>query len=630
VSANDGANPYIAGSPVTGTDMFFGRDDVFDVVRRSLVGRHRDNGVVLYGARRTGKTSLLYQIERRLSDTYACVLIDLHGLALKSFSGFLWELANAISRTLKRTHDVEVSCPSREAMDADARELFCDTFLSDVQRALGDRRLLLLLDEADRLHERVEAGDLGRDVFEFLRHLLQHYSQISFVIAVGSAIEELQKEYARLFSGTVYQRISFLEPKAARALVTDPVADLFEVPPSTVDRVLAATSGHPYYTQLVCHALFNQWLQDPSPSVGPERVDAALADAAELGAPNLKYVWAEATPGERVVMAALAKTTGPDRRGASPSQLRLAWEAAGITLADPVATAALRTLVASDVVTGEEEYVFAADPQRLWVQRHGRLEWVKNELPEALIAPADTAEIERAPGAAETSRAEPQRVLDPVFRLGYPRRPSRRRLAVTLLRPFRRHLLLLIAAIVVLVSAPTIVDLLRDRDVVDVDRDGSSSIADCNDRNASIHPGADEIRGNRVDENCNGVAEALKVESTITHSWGVAGPAITLNALQIRDSDPPKGWSAHILCRGERCPFQSKTLNPGKVTELLPSFKPKQRQFRGGQVVELWVTAPDHWSRVLRLPLHDGQIPRHQALCAPPGSDVPTTDCEDA
>ena len=55
-------NPYIAGNaiarnPVTSAEMFFGREDVFAFVRQALIGKHRDNVIILYGQRRTGKTS---------------------------------------------------------------------------------------------------------------------------------------------------------------------------------------------------------------------------------------------------------------------------------------------------------------------------------------------------------------------------------------------------------------------------------------------------------------------------------------------------------------------------------------------------------------------------------------------
>jgi hypothetical protein len=42
---------------------------------------------------------------------------------------------------------------------------------------------------------------------------------------------------------------------------------------------------------------------------------------------------------------------------------------------------------------------------------------------------------------------------------------------------------------------------------VDADGDGIDSESDCNDQDASIRPGLPEIKGNQVDENCDGVAE---------------------------------------------------------------------------------------------------------------------------
>ena len=71
------SNPYVAGSPVSRPEMFFGRSDVFEFVRSALVGQHQDNIIVLYGKRRTGKTSVLYQMHRNLDPRYLPILVDL-------------------------------------------------------------------------------------------------------------------------------------------------------------------------------------------------------------------------------------------------------------------------------------------------------------------------------------------------------------------------------------------------------------------------------------------------------------------------------------------------------------------------------------------------------------------------
>ena len=63
-------NPYIAGAPVTEASMFFGREDVFRWIERSLTGKYVNNILVIHGQRRVGKTSVLKQLPSRLPESY--------------------------------------------------------------------------------------------------------------------------------------------------------------------------------------------------------------------------------------------------------------------------------------------------------------------------------------------------------------------------------------------------------------------------------------------------------------------------------------------------------------------------------------------------------------------------------
>src|SRR5512136_3311531 len=124
----DPINPYIAGNPVTGEEMFFGRESVFALVRQALTGQHQDNVIVLYGQRRTGKTSALYQMHRHLDSRYLCIFVDLHGLALDGVDGFLWDLANTITRALRKEHQIELPPLSRVEFMQDTRTVFENEF----------------------------------------------------------------------------------------------------------------------------------------------------------------------------------------------------------------------------------------------------------------------------------------------------------------------------------------------------------------------------------------------------------------------------------------------------------------------------------------------------------------------
>src|SRR5215204_6342137 len=300
------ANPYIAGSPVTVPEMFYGREDVFDFVRHALVGRHRDNAIVLYGQRRTGKTSILHQLQHHLGPGYVCVFVDLHALALDGLGGALWELAASVNRILRREYQIDLPSQERAVFLADPRTQFESEFLGNVLEAIGNRHLVLMLDEVVRLQEQVEAGKMEKEIFVYLRHLMQHHERLTFLFSLGSGLEEMSKEYALLFNVALYKKISFLDHDAAVALIRQPVEELYEVEPGAVERILEITSGHPYFTQLICHGVFNRWQRTRTPRVGRDDVDAVIDEAVERGLAVLKHVWEDSTPGEKAVLAGMA------------------------------------------------------------------------------------------------------------------------------------------------------------------------------------------------------------------------------------------------------------------------------------------------------------------------------------
>lgn len=392
-------NPYIAGSPVTGSEMFFGREDVFSFVQRNLTGRHRDTPIVLYGQRRTGKTSVLYQMHRHLDPRYLCIFIDLHGLNLNGVENLLWGLATSIRRGLQRDHQLSVAVPDRAMFSASPYATFETTFLDAVWSVLGEAHLVLMIDEVVRLHEEVQAGRLEGEVFDYLRHLMQHFERLNFVFSLGSGVEEMKKDYAFLFGVALYHRISFLEPAAARALVTQPSQDCYQVMPDGAEKILQITSSHPYYTQLVCHCLFDRWLRAPKPQVTSADVDAVLSEAIELGSANLTYVWEDSTPEEQAMMAGMAAAMPAGGSAATAEQIREVWHKAGVRLPAGQAASAARNLTAREVVVASNgAYSFAVDLQRLWLEKHRRLDWVKEELEE----PARKWSEEHAPGSRRT------------------------------------------------------------------------------------------------------------------------------------------------------------------------------------------------------------------------------------
>ena len=375
-------NPYIAGNPVTGEAMFFGRTDVFSFISANLIGRHQDNILVLHGQRRTGKTSVLYQMHRCIDPSYLPILIDIQGMTLEGMKGFLWELAYTIQRGLRRPYGVHLPRPERQDYAEDPRHQFQEVFLTQVQQAIGDKRLLLMFDESVLLYDKVSSGDLEADVFRYLSSLMQHRASLTFLFTVGSKLEQMQREFSTLFRVALYKEISFLDHESTAELITIPVQEHYQYAPEAVDRIIKTTSGHPYYTQLLCHELFNHWQQTRFEVATTEHVDLVLPQVIEAGMSNLRYTWNEGNGAEKTVLAVLTEQITEDFGSLSRAELDKGLAAQDIPISAGEVAHALQDLTLRDVINDQEPFAFRVDLIRRWLQQHAPMEWVKEEIKE--------------------------------------------------------------------------------------------------------------------------------------------------------------------------------------------------------------------------------------------------------
>jgi Putative metal-binding motif len=150
---------------------------------------------------------------------------------------------------------------------------------------------------------------------------------------------------------------------------------------------------------------------------------------------------------------------------------------------------------------------------------------------------------------------------------------------------------------------------------VDADRDGYSPPQDCDDTDSHVHPGAPEVPGDGIDQNCDGSDAAARLAAVVSNSW-VASRTST-RVVRLRVTDAPAGASVAVSCRGRGCPKAETVSADGSGRATLTKLF--RHRLRPGARVDVAVTAPNAVGKVVRFTIRRSHLPKTQTLCLPPG-----------
>ena len=158
----------------------------------------------------------------------------------------------------------------------------------------------------------------------------------------------------------------------------------------------------------------------------------------------------------------------------------------------------------------------------------------------------------------------------------------------------------------------------------DVDGDGFLPPADCDPTNPAVHPGAGEIVGNPIDEDCKDGPLYLRVVSPVSFNGVSRGTSVRFTRLMVREVRAGDRIEVRCATKKRGCPFSRKTRTgrSGKRTvNLLALFK--RRYLKRGAVVEVRVLRANQIGRVVRLTVAGGKF-KSQNLCMNVGATKPS------
>jgi len=367
-------SPYIVGTPIVpGSPMFMGRSDILNYISENVHGLSQENILVLHGQRRTGKTSILKQLTVSMGDEYIPVFFDIQSVIDPGMGEFFSLWADNIFKALKK-RVIEIEQPDFEKFSYRPSHTF-NNYLSKLSGAASGKHLIFMIDEFEELERKVNDGLIDKNIFSFMRHLMQHTENIAFIFAGTHRLEELKRDYwSILFNIALYKKISFLSHKSTKELITEPIKEFNMIYDAlAIEKIVRVTNGHPYFVQLICHMMVNFHNRTRTNYITIQDLNDELDNIIERGRMHFDFLWNTVGNNDGKILVAAAKLIY-EGSIVTLSSLMNKLEEYNIKLSFTDISECLDRLEGNDILftnseTGIARYEFSVDLFRMWLEK---------------------------------------------------------------------------------------------------------------------------------------------------------------------------------------------------------------------------------------------------------------------
>jgi AAA+ ATPase superfamily predicted ATPase len=365
-------NPYIVGNPIKDPKLFFGREDDFLYVQKKFSGGKEGGMIVLCGARRSGKTSVLFQIlNGRLGGDFLPVLIDMQSMAIRDDRDLLGKLAHEV---IGAVNNPEITIDDYRAEAGDNPFTAFENLVRKINGALDYRKLVFMFDEYELFETNIDSGIISPNVLNLLGNLIEHKKV--FIVFTGSDnLEARDKPYWDVFlSKALHRRISFLSKGDTLRLMHRPVEEYVRYGETVPEAIFALTAGQPFYTQVLCQSIVDHLNEYRRNDVRPDDVRQVVDEIIENPLPQMIFSWNAHTHLEKLALSIIAELSREEPKSIAPKEIIdfAEREHIGYSLDINELNKALESLFHGDVLDKEADadaYRFKMDLWRLWVSR---------------------------------------------------------------------------------------------------------------------------------------------------------------------------------------------------------------------------------------------------------------------
>ena len=290
-------NPYAAhaeGGIVGDPSMFFGRAEIIQriayIIRES---QSESKYVLIYGQKRSGKSSILYHLKQLLQEDKNLLILDLSYIApilwyedpdassqefdkldklhTFPFRQFLKYILTALEfaiedRVGEGASPMNLHIPMDEEFYTHSNPLQCfEDIFRNFKRQISRQedwnsiRVVLLIDEFQYIYARIVDDKIPASFMQSWKALLQ--ANYFHAVLVGQDVmPKFKARFPNEFGTTQDERVAYLKPDEARRLIDEPIRiggreGESRYREQAIERILDLTAGSPFYIQIICNRL---------------------------------------------------------------------------------------------------------------------------------------------------------------------------------------------------------------------------------------------------------------------------------------------------------------------------------------------------------------------------------------
>jgi len=321
-------NPFVYGKVVRGRYFADREAEIAELINDIASGQN----VIVFSPRRYGKTSLILEVLDRVKAeglltfyldlfkvtsqetfiaAYAKEVARLHGGRIQNMLKKIRDLLpRLVPKVVMKGEKVDVEVEFEFDPSADKAPLLDDLFeaVSTVSSQTG-KRAVAVFDEFQEITSWDAKGQIERQ----MRTHFQMHENVSYIFMGRKRhlMQELFRNKNRPFYrfGKHFPLEKIPEDEFAKFIQTRFEETGFQIDLEAIREILQTTDDHPYYTQLLCHILWDRNQQEKI--ITKESITAALQEVFMREAHAFQGLWDMLTLKARQLLVALAKEEGP-------------------------------------------------------------------------------------------------------------------------------------------------------------------------------------------------------------------------------------------------------------------------------------------------------------------------------